>query len=66
MPLGAAFYHQNWANQEIDTTLENGDTVSANGTSAYHGVNMYLDDGQPSTCTCLPTPNWKPRSTRTV
>jgi iron complex outermembrane receptor protein len=42
--LGAAFYHQNWANQEIDTTLENGDTVSANGTSTYHGVNMYIDD----------------------
>lgn len=44
MLLGAAFYHQNWANQEIDTTLANGNAISANGTSVYHGVNAYIDD----------------------
>ncbi len=44
MLLGAAFYHQNWANQEIDTTLENGNTISADGTSVYKGVNAYFDD----------------------
>jgi iron complex outermembrane receptor protein len=41
---GAAYYHQNYANQEIDTTNAAGNTISANGTSSYQGVNMYLDD----------------------
>lgn len=44
MLLGAAYYHQNWAKQELDTTLSNGDTVSANGTSSYQGFNAYFDD----------------------
>ena len=44
MLITGAFYHQNWANQEIDTTLANGDTVSANGTSIYKGFNASFDD----------------------
>ncbi len=42
--LGAAYYHQKFANQEIDTTLANGDTYDANGTSVYNGVNIFFDD----------------------
>ncbi|MHB1023950.1 MAG: carboxypeptidase regulatory-like domain-containing protein [Acidobacteriaceae bacterium] len=42
--FGAAYYHQKYANQEIDTTNEAGDTISANGTSAYHGMNIFFDD----------------------
>ncbi|HVC62434.1 MAG TPA: TonB-dependent receptor [Acetobacteraceae bacterium] len=42
--FGAAYYHIRYAKQEIDTTLGNGDTISANGTSVYNGVNMFLDD----------------------
>jgi iron complex outermembrane receptor protein len=42
--FGAAFYHQNYADQEIDVTLANGNSVSSNGTSAYHGVNAFIDD----------------------
>jgi iron complex outermembrane receptor protein len=42
--FGAAYYHVRFAHQEIDTTLGNGDTISANGTSEYHGVNFYVDD----------------------
>lgn len=42
--FGANYYHQNYANQEIDTTNEAGDTISANGTSAYHGMNIFFDD----------------------
>ncbi|MDE3104080.1 MAG: TonB-dependent receptor [Acidobacteriota bacterium] len=44
MLITGAFYHQNWANQEIDTTLANGDTVSANGASVYKGFNASFDD----------------------
>jgi iron complex outermembrane receptor protein len=44
MLISGAFYHENWANQEIDTTLANGDTVSANGTSSYKGFNASFDD----------------------
>lgn len=44
MLFGAAYYHQNFANQEIDTTLANGDTIAANGTSRYNGVNIFADD----------------------
>lgn len=42
--FGANYYHQKFANQEIDTTLANGDTYDANGTSVYDGVNMFFDD----------------------
>ncbi len=42
--FGANYYHQKFANQEIDTTLANGDTFDANGTSVYNGVNMFFDD----------------------
>lgn len=42
--LGAEYYHQNYANQEIDIGLANGDTISSNGTSSYHGVNAFVDD----------------------
>ena len=44
MLLTGAFYHQNWANQEIDTTLANGNSVAANGTSVYKGFNASFDD----------------------
>ena len=42
--FGAAYYHTNYADQEIDVGLANGDTVSANGTSVYHGVNVFFED----------------------
>ena len=42
--LGAAFFHQNYANQEIDVGLASGDTISSDGTSSYHGVNAFADD----------------------
>ena len=42
--LGAAFFHQNYAHQEIDVTLGNGDTIANGGTSSYHGVNLFADD----------------------
>ncbi len=42
--LGAAYYHQKFANQEIDTTLSSQETFSANGTSVYNGVNIFADD----------------------
>lgn len=42
--LGAAYFHQNYANQEIDIGLANGNTISSNGTSSYHGVNAFIDD----------------------
>ncbi len=44
MLITGTFYHQHWASQEIDTTLANGDTVSANGTSKYQGFNGSFDD----------------------
>jgi iron complex outermembrane receptor protein len=44
MLITGTFYHQHWAAQEIDTTLENGDTISANGTSKYQGFNASFDD----------------------
>ena len=44
MLITGAFYHQNWANQEIDTTLANGDSIAANGTSVYKGFNASFDD----------------------
>ncbi|HET9086003.1 MAG TPA: TonB-dependent receptor [Acidobacteriaceae bacterium] len=44
MLFGANYYHQKFANQEIDTTLANGDTFDANGTSNYNGVNILFDD----------------------
>ena len=42
--FGAAYFHLRYAKQEIDTSLANGDTISANGTSVYNGVNLFLDD----------------------
>ena len=44
MLFGANYYHNKFANQEIDTTLANGDTFDANGTSNYNGVNIFFDD----------------------
>jgi iron complex outermembrane receptor protein len=44
MLISGTFYHQHWADQEIDTTLASGDTVSANGTSRYQGFNASFDD----------------------
>lgn len=42
--FGANYYHNKFANQEIDTTLANNDTFDANGTSHYNGVNLFVDD----------------------
>ncbi len=42
--FGAAYDHRNYSSQEIDTTLGNGDTVSATGASQYQGVNYFFDD----------------------
>ena len=42
--FGANYYHTKFANQEIDTTLANGDTFDANGSSHYNGVNIFVDD----------------------
>ncbi len=42
--ITGTYYFQNWANQEIDTTLANGNAVSANGTSQYKGFNASFDD----------------------
>lgn len=42
--FGAAYYHLRYAKQEIDITLGSGDSISANGTSVYNGVNIFLDD----------------------
>ncbi|MGC1359702.1 MAG: TonB-dependent receptor [Silvibacterium sp.] len=42
--FGAAYYHQKFSNQEIDTTLANGDTLDADGSSNYNGVNIFFDD----------------------
>lgn len=42
--FGANYYHTTFANQEIDTTLANGDTFDANGSSHYNGVNIFVDD----------------------
>ena len=42
--FGAAYFHLRYASQEIDTTLANGNTISANGTSVYNGINLFLDD----------------------
>lgn len=44
MIFGANYYHEKFANQEIDTTLSNGNTYDANGTSNYRGVNIFADD----------------------
>jgi len=44
MLFGANYYHQKFANQEIDTTLANGNTYDADGTSNYNGVNIIFDD----------------------
>ncbi len=57
MLITCAFYHQHWANQEIDTTLANGDTVSANGTSKYQGFNAWSDDDPTSRIHILPNIN---------
>ncbi len=42
--VGSSFFHHNYANQEIDVTLGNGDTIANGGTSSYHGVNMFIED----------------------
>ncbi|HUN42916.1 MAG TPA: TonB-dependent receptor [Acetobacteraceae bacterium] len=42
--FGANYYHIRVAHQEIDTTLGNGDVISANGTSEYDGANFFIDD----------------------
>ncbi|MDE3155796.1 MAG: TonB-dependent receptor [Acidobacteriota bacterium] len=46
--FGAAYYHENYDDQEIDIDLATGGTIQANGSSAYDGVNMYLDDSPAS------------------
>ena len=41
--FGAAYYHLTYLDQEIDIGLSNGNSIAANGTSVYHGVNAYFD-----------------------
>lgn len=41
--LGAATYHLNFSAQEIDIGLANGNTISANGSSVYNGLNAFFD-----------------------
>jgi iron complex outermembrane recepter protein len=42
--FGASYYHENYDGQEIDIDLATGGVISANGSSAYDGVNLYLDE----------------------
>jgi len=42
--LGAAYFHLDYTNQEIDIELANGDYISTGGSSVYHGVNAFFDD----------------------
>ena len=42
--FGANYYYEKFDNQEIDTTLANGNTFDANGSSSYKGVNIFADD----------------------
>ena len=46
--FGAAYYHENYDDQEIDIDLATGGTISANGSSAYDGANIFLDDSPAS------------------
>jgi iron complex outermembrane recepter protein len=41
--VGAAYFHENYDDQEIDVDLANGDTIQANGSSTYDGMNMFVD-----------------------
>lgn len=41
--VGAAYFHENYDDQEIDVDLANGDTIQANGSSTYDGVNLFMD-----------------------
>ncbi len=40
---GISYFHLLFKNQELDTTLGNGDTIYANASSRYNGVDWYLD-----------------------
>ena len=42
--FGLAYYHNTFDNQEIDTTLANGDSIDSSGSSLFDGVNLFLDD----------------------
>lgn len=42
--FGAAYFHLRYADQSITTTLADGHSISASGTSEYNGVNIFLDD----------------------
>ncbi len=42
--FGAAYYHENYDDQEIDIDLATGGTIQANGSSAYDGANLFIDD----------------------
>ncbi len=44
MLFGSSIYYQTYSEQEIDIGLSNGDTIAANGASAYRGLNMFFDD----------------------
>jgi len=41
--LGAAYFHLLYADQEMDVGLANGDSIALNASSAYNGVNAFLD-----------------------
>ena len=43
--LGVSYYHLDYANQELDYTLQGtGEQITAGGSSTYHGVNAFFDD----------------------
>lgn len=41
--FGASYFHQRYAEQQLDFALANGNVISASGTSVYQGANMFLD-----------------------
>jgi len=41
---GISYFHLRYAKQSINYTLANGNTITANGSSIYKGVNLYFDD----------------------
>ena len=41
---GISYFHLRYAKQSLKYTLANGDTISANGSSIYKGVNAFADD----------------------
>ena len=66
MLVTGAYYHQSWANQEIDTTLANGDAVSAMGARPIRASTPLSTMTQSPACICSSTARLKPRPTRII